>query len=82
MLFGGVSGFEYRMAKKKSLSQQIFSIISKIKLQDSAVRFRGLVAVFFIQKETMPLFDLKLLQSICIKDGFVVKFEAKELKYR
>jgi hypothetical protein len=67
LLFGGTSGTEYRIPRTNHITDEMYNILSNTKIQDSAINFRGVVAIFSIQNDTLPLYDIKMLQMICAK---------------
>jgi len=75
MVFGKNLGAELRYPKKKCITETMYQILSNSKIQDSCIKFHAFVAIFAIQTDELPLYDIKLLQTICMKHGFKVNIE-------
>jgi len=59
--------------KKKIIPEILYNTIMNTKVEDKSIKFRGFVAIFDIKSNEFPLFDVKIMQTICANYGFHVK---------
>ena len=58
--------------KKKIIPDILYNTIMNTKVEDKSIKFRGFVAIFDIKSPDFPLYDVKIMQTICANYGFHV----------
>ena len=71
----GTGDSDIRVPKEKIISDQILDTLLNTKLDESALKFKCFVSVFTINTNELPLYDIKMLQTICLKEGYSVSIE-------
>lgn len=62
-----------RIPKKKVIPDILYQTITNTQVQDKSLKFKGFVAIFDINSKDFPIFDVKILQTMCSNYGFNVR---------
>ena len=66
------NGKSIKLTKQKIIPQVLFDTIANTHIDDRSIKFRGFVAVFDIMSKDFPIYDIKVLQTVCSNFGFHV----------
>jgi len=73
--YGMSSDQNVKLPKKKVIPEVLYKTIMNTKVEDRSLKFRGFVAVFDIKAKDFPIYDVKILQTVCSTYGFHVIFD-------
>ena len=62
-----------RIPKKNVIPDILYQTITNTQVQDKSLKFKGFVAIFDINSKDFPIFDVKILQTMCSNYGFNVR---------
>jgi len=68
--YGMSSDQNVKLPKKKVIPEVLYKTIMNTKVEDRSLKFRGFVAVFDIKAKDFPIYDVKILQTVCSTYGF------------